>query len=74
MNELRIRIGEILLRSRLTKTELARRINAPKSQVTMVCNGHMRPSRNLATRIATELAQDPGQLFQEWEIFDEAAS
>ena len=73
MNELRIRIGEILLRSRLTKTELARRVNAPKSQVTMVCNGQMRPSKNLAMKIATELAHDPATLFREWDLFEEAS-
>ncbi len=70
MNQIRIRIGEILLRTRLTKTELARRVNAPKSLVTLVCNGHMRPSRRLATKIAEELGRDPKELFREWELFE----
>lgn len=70
MNQIKVRIGEILLRKGMTKTELARRIGAPVSHVTVICNGHMRPSLRLATKIADELGKDAGELFREWNLFD----
>jgi len=74
LQEIRIRIGEILLRKRLTKTELARRVGAAKPLVNQICNGNVRPSRRRATQIAEELGRDPGELFQEWEMFDEVVT
>jgi transcriptional regulator with XRE-family HTH domain len=67
MQQIRIRIGEILLHKHLTKAELARRVAASQPLVNQVCNGTARPSKPLAAKIADELGRDPRELFQEWE-------